>query len=46
MLYYQRLNESLVRNPEVMEHVVREQYNMKRDYEDVFVFEAEDNNRK
>ncbi|MDE6277786.1 MAG: septum formation initiator family protein [Muribaculaceae bacterium] len=40
MLYYQRLNENLVHDPEVMEHVVREQYNMKRDNEDVFVFET------
>lgn len=46
MLYYQHLNENLERNPEVMEHVVREQYNMKRDNEDVFVFEDDDKNTK
>lgn len=39
MLYYQRLNESLINDPETMEHIVREQYNMKRENEDVFIFE-------
>lgn len=40
MLYYRALNESLVHDPELMEHVVREQYNMKRTGEDVFVFDT------
>ena len=37
--YYRELNRRLNTDPELMEQVVREQYNMKRDNEDVFVFE-------
>lgn len=36
---YRELNERLASDPEAMERVVREQYNMKRDGEDVFIFE-------
>lgn len=35
--YYRDLNRRLNTDPELMEQVVREQYNMKRDNEDVFV---------
>lgn len=38
MLYYKHLNSLLTTDPEVMERVVREQHNMKRPDEDVFVF--------
>ncbi len=38
MLYYKRLNSLLTTDPEVMERVVREQHNMKRPDEDVFIF--------
>lgn len=38
MLYYKHLNSMLTTDPEVMERVVREQHNMKRPDEDVFVF--------
>lgn len=38
MLYYKNLNSQLTTDPEVMERVVREQHNMKRPDEDVFVF--------
>lgn len=38
MLYYKTLNSQLTTDPEVMERVVREQHNMKRPDEDVFVF--------
>ena len=37
--YYRELNRRLSSDPEVMERVVREQYNMKREGEDVFVME-------
>ncbi|MDE5555072.1 MAG: hypothetical protein K2J10_07830 [Muribaculaceae bacterium] len=38
MLYYKHLNSLITTDPEVMERVVREQHNMKRPDEDVFVF--------
>ena len=37
--YYRDLNRRLASAPEAMERVVREQYNMKREGEDVFVIE-------
>lgn len=37
LLYYQRLNHDLSVHPEAMERVVRENYHMQRDNEDVFV---------
>ena len=37
--YYRELNRRLSFDPEAMERVVREQYNMKREGEDVFVME-------
>ena len=37
--YYRELNSRLESDPETMERVVREQYNMKRDNEDVFITE-------
>ncbi|MDE6271342.1 MAG: septum formation initiator family protein [Muribaculaceae bacterium] len=37
--YYRDLNRRLASDPEAMERVVREQYNMKREGEDVFVIE-------
>lgn len=37
--YYRELNRRLASDPEAMERVVREQYNMKREGEDVFVIE-------
>ena len=39
MLYYQQLNERLAGDPDLMEQVVREQYGMKRQSEDVYLFE-------
>lgn len=39
MNYYNDLNSRLSTDAEVMERVVREQYNMNRDGEDVYVFE-------
>lgn len=39
MQLYHDLNSRLSTDPEVMERVVREQYNMKHEDEDVFVFE-------
>lgn len=36
--YYKDLNRRLTSDPEVMEQVVREQHNMKRADEDVYVF--------
>lgn len=39
MEYYQRMNALLTTDPEVMERVVREQYKMRRQGEDVYVFE-------
>lgn len=37
--YYRDLNRRLSTDPELMEQVVREQYNMNRPHEDVFVIE-------
>ncbi|MDE6136205.1 MAG: septum formation initiator family protein [Muribaculaceae bacterium] len=37
--HYRELNSRLASDPEAMERVVREQYNMKRDNEDVFIIE-------
>lgn len=37
LAYYERLNHNLSVNPEEMERVVRENYHMQRDNEDVFV---------
>lgn len=37
--HYRRLNELLTTDPAEMERVVREQYNMNRINEDVYVFE-------
>lgn len=37
--YYRELNRRLASEPEAMERVVREQYNMKREHEDEFVLE-------
>ncbi len=42
MLYYRDLNRRLTTDPELMEQVVREQYNMKRDNEDVYIFQPAD----
>ena len=36
--YYRDLNRRLSTDPSLTEQVVREQYNMKRDNEDIFVF--------
>lgn len=36
--YYRYLNQRLSTDPALTEQVVREQYNMKRDNEDIFVF--------
>ena len=36
--YYRELNRRLSTDPSLTEQVVREQYNMKRDNEDVYVF--------
>lgn len=36
--YYRDLNQRLTTDPLLMEQVVREQYNMKRQNEDVYVF--------
>ncbi len=41
MLYYKNLNSRITTDPEVMEQVVREQHNMKRPNEDVFIFTRE-----
>ncbi len=38
MEYYQRQNELLRTDRETMERIVREQYHMQRDNEDVYVF--------
>lgn len=38
---YRNLNERLSKDPELMEQVVREQYNMNRPHEDVFVVTTE-----
>lgn len=37
--YYRSLNQSLMRNPETMERIVREQYHMQRPQEDVYIIE-------
>lgn len=37
--YYRDLNSRLSHDPELMEQVVREQYNMNRPHEDIFVVE-------
>lgn len=37
--HYRELNRRLISDPEAMEKVVREHYNMQREGEDVFVFE-------
>ena len=37
--YYRDLNRRLSTDPELMEQVVREQYNMNRPNEDVFIIE-------
>ncbi len=39
MTYYKRMNELLTTDPELMEKVVREQYRMVREDEDVYIFE-------
>jgi hypothetical protein len=39
MIYFHALNERLESDPEMMEQVVREQYNMNRPDEDVYIFE-------
>lgn len=41
MLYYRQLNSRLSTDPEIMEQVVREQHNMKRPDEDVYIFTNE-----
>ncbi len=37
--YYRDLNRRLSTDPQLMEQVVREQYNMKRAHEDIYVVE-------
>lgn len=37
--YYRNMNQSLTRNPETMERIVREQYHMQRPQEDVYLVE-------
>jgi cell division protein FtsB len=39
MMYFHELNERLESDPAMMEQVVREQYNMNRPNEDVYIFE-------
>lgn len=41
MLYYKEMNSRLNTDPEVMERVVRENFNMVREGEDVYLFEDE-----
>lgn len=41
MIYYKNLNSRLTTDPSLMEKVVREQHNMKRTGEDVFIFTRE-----
>ncbi|MGM9870323.1 MAG: septum formation initiator family protein [Muribaculaceae bacterium] len=41
MLYYKEMNSRLSTDPEVMERVVRENFNMVREGEDVYLFEDE-----
>lgn len=38
MLYYKELNSRLTTDRDIMEQIVREQHNMKRPNEDVYVF--------
>ena len=40
-LFYKNWNSRITTEPEVMEQVVREQHNMKRPNEDVFIFTRE-----
>lgn len=40
--YYRDLNRRISTDPALMEQVVREQYNMNRPHEDVFVFEKDE----
>ena len=37
--HYRRLNHSLDTDPETMERIVREQYHMQRENEDVYIIE-------
>ncbi len=39
LAYYRDLNRRLMSDPELMEQVVREQYDMKRPHEDVYIIE-------
>ncbi len=39
LAYYRDLNRRITTDPELMEQVVREQYNMNRQHEDVFIIE-------
>lgn len=41
MRYYEEMNSRLSSDPEVMERVVRENFNMVRESEDVYLFENE-----
>jgi len=41
MRYYEEMNARLSSDPEVMERVVRENFNMVRESEDVYLFENE-----
>ncbi len=41
MRYYEEMNSRLSSDPEVMERVVRENFNMVRESEDVYLFEDE-----
>ncbi|MGM9844702.1 MAG: septum formation initiator family protein [Muribaculaceae bacterium] len=44
--YYRRLNDRLQRDPQMLERVVREHYNMKRADEDIYIFEPADSDKK
>lgn len=44
--YYRDLNHRLTTDPELMEQVVREHYNMKRTHEDVYEFVTPDQSDK
>lgn len=39
MIYYNHMNSLLSTDPELMERVVRERYNMVKEGEDVYIFE-------
>lgn len=39
LAYYRELNRRITTDPELMEQVVREQYNMNRPHEDVFIID-------